>query len=158
MSDVIHRISITKKPWDRFLARLLTPHSSYFQQSMHYGLNDHEIDSAIIWSFARPLTRLLAPLTCLLAQHCSPYSRTLLRSFTHSLTHSLPSLWERGSYLRTNYVDFLQFQPTVRRIEIVPARGREIVEPPTRATSMVSTNDNDNAAIVKGRYGRYGAL
>ena len=37
----------------------------------------------------------------------------LIRSFAHSLTHSLPSLWERGICLSYECVDFIQVLPNV---------------------------------------------
>ena len=41
--------------------------------------------------------------------------RTLVRSLARSLTHSLRSSWERGFCLCIARVDFIQFQPIVRR-------------------------------------------
>ena len=46
--------------------------------------------------FARPLARSLAPLTHLLAPHCSLCSRAPLRSFARSLTYSLAHLLARS--------------------------------------------------------------
>ena len=44
--------------------------------------------------------------------------RAPLRSFARLLTHSLPSSWERGLRQYIECVDFIQFQPTVRRLRI----------------------------------------
>ena len=60
-------------------------------KSAHTGLNNYEIDALRLTTgpFASPFTRSLAPLTHSLAPHCSLRSRAPLRSFAHSLAHSL---------------------------------------------------------------------
>merc|ERR1711989_100441 len=63
---------------------------------LHGGLEQQKNRDVSTGPFARPLARLLAPLTHSLAPDCSLRSRPLrsrpLRS--RSLTHSLPSSWE----------------------------------------------------------------
>ena len=73
--------------------------------------------------FAPPFARLLAPLVHSLALHC------LLRSFTRSLTHLLPSSWERVVHnvhksdcsepKRNGACRFLSYYPSVEVIKKV---------------------------------------
>ena len=58
-------------------------------ETSHSGLNDEEIDALIIGPFTGSPTHLLAPLTHLLAPHCSLCLLALLRSFARLLAHSL---------------------------------------------------------------------
>ena len=55
----------------------------------HYGKNDYEINALSTGPFAVSFARLLAPLTHLLALHCSLHSRTPLRLFVCLLAHWL---------------------------------------------------------------------
>ena len=82
-------------------------------ETLHSGQNDYEIDALSTGPFAPPFARSLAPLTHLLAPHCSRRSRAPLRLFVHSLTRSFRSSWERSFCLLIERVDFIQIQPTV---------------------------------------------
>ena len=57
-------------------------------KGVHNGWKDNEIDAYSTGPIARPLTRLLALLTHLLAPHYSLFSRALMRSFVRSLARS----------------------------------------------------------------------
>jgi len=64
----------------------------------------------------RSLIRLLRTARFARALRCA-------HSFARSLTHSLQSSWESGFCLRTGCVDFISFEPTVRRSRPKPQRG-----------------------------------
>ena len=58
-------------------------------KASHGGYHDYEIDAQSTGSFAPPFACLLAPLTYLLAPHCTLQSHALLSSFVRSLAQSL---------------------------------------------------------------------
>ena len=58
-----------------------------------------------------------------LAPHRPIHSRAALRSFIRLLAHSLRSSWERDLCLCIGCVDFIRFQPTVRRTDALWAEN-----------------------------------
>ena len=113
-------LSISSR-FDHFHDDILGGHKGQFLVDMFgddLGIDDQTWVNRMIKEYNRrrvlghSLVGSLAPLTHSLAPPYSLRLRAPLRSYVRSLTHSLPSSWERGFCQGNERADFIQLQAT----------------------------------------------